>query len=128
MRGSNKFSRALSISILVVLCLYAVFAMMKSENSNINKGKRYKEAIEYMNNGDFATAEDELNALAEKTIRTAAFLPNMPDSEPTMLTVKSLPNLRKSWTARTTKVLMPKKCIYIWVNNTIDSSFFRKIY
>ena len=24
-----------------------------------------------------------------------------------------LPNLRKNWTARTTKVLMPKKCIYI---------------
>ena len=68
MRGSNKFSRALSISILVVLCLYAVFAMVKSENSNINKGKRYKEAIEYMNNGDFATAEDELNALAEKKL------------------------------------------------------------
>ena len=74
MRGSNKFSRALSISILVVLCLYAVFAMMKSENSNINKGKRYKEAIEYMNNGDFATAEDELNALAEKNYKDSGIL------------------------------------------------------
>ena len=74
MRGSNKFSRALSISILVVLCLYAVFAMMKSENSNINKGKRYKEAIEYMNNGDFATAEEELNALAEKNYKDSGIL------------------------------------------------------
>lgn len=74
MRGSNKFSRALSISILVVLCLYAVFAMMKSENSNINKGKRYKEAIEYMNNGDFATAEDELNALADKKYKDSGIL------------------------------------------------------
>ena len=53
---------------------YAVFAMMKSENSNINKGKRYKEAIEYMNNGDFATAEDELNALAEKNYKDSGIL------------------------------------------------------
>ena len=74
MRSSNKFSRALSIAILVVLCLYAVFAMMKSENSNINKSRRYKAAIECLNNGEFVTAEDEFNALAEKKYKDSEIL------------------------------------------------------